>query len=281
MAQPLPKCCWESHSFVGIIDEEHRFLRRLTAAPVTGHEALSLYIPLHGTKSEKPTLKSVQDGKEYTHLTHGLRAMAINIPGFAYQELLRDGHLRSVLDEKRKKRDEGKNYGKKDMMDGLMEVESCSCKQHPEFTRKERKEQEEISQRMPPTQEGLTLKEYRQMEYLSNVTDETLRLISISLMAFRSKTGRYIIPKGWKVLLWFRSVHLDPEIYPDPKRFNPSRWKRRTTLGFAGETLELNDKKDGVALGPSRRQRRWSSALSELQSPPTCRELRRKASSAT
>ena len=35
----------------------------------------------------------------------------------------------------------------------------------------------------------------------------------------------YIIPKGWKVLTWFRDVHLDPEIYPDPKKFDPSRWE--------------------------------------------------------
>lgn len=34
----------------------------------------------------------------------------------------------------------------------------------------------------------------------------------------------YTIPKGWKVLTWFRSVHLDPEIYPNPKEFNPNRW---------------------------------------------------------
>lgn len=34
----------------------------------------------------------------------------------------------------------------------------------------------------------------------------------------------YLIPKGWKVLVWFRSVHFDSEIYPDPREFNPSRW---------------------------------------------------------
>jgi len=34
----------------------------------------------------------------------------------------------------------------------------------------------------------------------------------------------YLIPKGWKALAWFRSVHLDPEIYPNPKEFNPYRW---------------------------------------------------------
>lgn len=34
----------------------------------------------------------------------------------------------------------------------------------------------------------------------------------------------YTIPKGWKVQVWFRHVHMDPEVYPDPKEFNPDRW---------------------------------------------------------
>lgn len=34
----------------------------------------------------------------------------------------------------------------------------------------------------------------------------------------------YTVPKGWRVVLWFRSIHLDPEIYPAPMEFNPSRW---------------------------------------------------------
>ena len=33
-----------------------------------------------------------------------------------------------------------------------------------------------------------------------------------------------LIQKGWKALVWFISVHLDPEIYPNPKEFNPYRW---------------------------------------------------------
>lgn len=34
----------------------------------------------------------------------------------------------------------------------------------------------------------------------------------------------YTIPKGWKVLVWTRNVHMDPNNYPNPKEFNPSRW---------------------------------------------------------
>ena len=33
-----------------------------------------------------------------------------------------------------------------------------------------------------------------------------------------------MIPKGWKVQLWYRGVHLDPQFYPQPKVFNPARW---------------------------------------------------------
>jgi len=34
----------------------------------------------------------------------------------------------------------------------------------------------------------------------------------------------YFIPKGWKVLLWLRAVHMDPEHHPNPEEFNPERW---------------------------------------------------------
>ncbi|CAJ2657851.1 unnamed protein product [Trifolium pratense] len=116
---------------------------------------------------------------------------------------------------------------------------------HQEFFRKAKEEQEEILRRRPPTQKGLKLEEVRQMEYLSKVIDETLRLITFSLMVFREaksdvNINGYLIPKGWKALVWFRSVHLDNEIYPNPKEFNPDRWnevhKAGEFLPFGGGT---------------------------------------------
>ncbi|XP_071741207.1 ent-kaurenoic acid oxidase 2-like [Rutidosis leptorrhynchoides] len=100
---------------------------------------------------------------------------------------------------------------------------------HPEFFQIAKEEQERIVKNIPPGQKGLTMKEYRQMEYLSKVIDETLRLVSFSFMTFREakedvEVKGYVIPKGWKVLLWYRSLHHDPENYTKPKEFNPSRW---------------------------------------------------------
>ena len=111
-------------SFVSISFEEHKRLRKLTAAPVNGHEALSLYIPYieeivisslekWSTMGDIEFLNQVRKltfriimyiflssesqsamealEKEYTAVNYGVRAMAINIPGFAYHKALKVG----------------------------------------------------------------------------------------------------------------------------------------------------------------------------------------------
>lgn len=108
-------------SFIGISYEEHKWLRKVTAAPVNGHEALSMYIKYIEenvvsalekwasmgkieflTQLRKLTFRiimyiflsseseQVMDAfeKEYTTLNYGVRAMAINLPGFAYYKAL-------------------------------------------------------------------------------------------------------------------------------------------------------------------------------------------------
>ncbi|KAJ7961834.1 Cytochrome P450 family ent-kaurenoic acid oxidase [Quillaja saponaria] len=299
-------------SFIDIEYEEHKRLRRLTSASINGPEALSLYIGYIEenvkfclekwtqmgkieflTELRRLTFKIIthiflsSEGelvrealeKEYTTLNHGVRAMAINLPGFAYHKALKArknlvATLQSVVDERRNLRRSNLSSQKKDMMDALIDVEdengrklsdeeiidilimylnaghessghitmwtTLLLQQHPEFLRTAKEEQEEIVRKRPSTQNYLTLKETREMQYLSKVIDETLRLITFSLVVFREaksdiNLSGYTIPKGWKVLVWFRSVHLDPEIYPNPREFNPSRWDNSTHK--AGEFL--------------------------------------------
>ncbi|CAN0900436.1 Ent-kaurenoic acid oxidase 1 [Linum grandiflorum] len=309
------------NSFLGISFEEHKRLRRLTAAPVNGHEALSLYMGFIGervsaaleewssspepleflTHLRKLTFRIImfifmgtesEDvmeilERQYTTLNHGVRAMAINLPGFAYYKALKARKkvvavLQSILDERRSKmkqekveegetgsKEDGKKKRKKrDMMDELMRVEDENGRklrdeeitdillmylnaghessahvsmwatlllyQHPDCLRKAREEQEEIVRRRPADQKGiLTFKEIRQMDYLDKVIDETLRYVTFSLTVFReAKTNvemdGYIIPKGWRVLVWFRTVHFEADIYPNPRDFDPSRWDNHT-----------------------------------------------------
>ncbi|KAE8657089.1 protein WEAK CHLOROPLAST MOVEMENT UNDER BLUE LIGHT 1-like [Hibiscus syriacus] len=35
----------------------------------------------------------------------------------------------------------------------------------------------------------------------------------------------YLIPKGWKVLPLFRNIHHNPDIFSDPRKFDPSRFE--------------------------------------------------------
>lgn len=99
---------------------------------------------------------------------------------------------------------------------------------NPEILQKAKEEQVEILKKRPPSQKGLTVHEVRQMEYLAKVIDETLRKLGSSLIFREAKEdvsiNGYLIPKGWKVLLWSKALHMDPENYPNPKDFNPSRW---------------------------------------------------------
>jgi ent-kaurenoic acid hydroxylase len=47
----------------------------------------------------------------------------------------------------------------------------------------------------------------------------------MNVILTKKNPAGYLIPKGWKVQLWYRSVHMDDQVYPDPKMFNPSRWE--------------------------------------------------------
>ncbi|KAL2251278.1 UNVERIFIED_CONTAM: Ent-kaurenoic acid oxidase 1 [Sesamum indicum] len=292
-------------SFLGIFYEEHKWLRKLTAAPVNGQEALSIYLKYIEesviealekwagmeqieflTELRKLTFRIIMYifmssesehvmealEREYTALNYGVRAMAINIPGFAYHSALKARKnlvavLQAIVTERREQRRKNSQSVKKDMMDALMDAEDENGRRltdeeiidvlvmylnaghessghiimwatvfllkHPDVLKRAKAEQEEIVRNRRPGQNGLTLKEVRQMDYLSKVIDETLRVVTFSLVVFREakkdvRVCGYIVPKGWKVLVWFRSVHFDPETYPEPKKFDPSRWDEFT-----------------------------------------------------
>ncbi|XP_057762256.1 beta-amyrin 11-oxidase-like isoform X1 [Arachis stenosperma] len=101
--------------------------------------------------------------------------------------------------------------------------------QHPLLFLTAKREQEEIINTRPSMQTGLDIKEIKRMTYLSKVIDEMLRRTTISFANFRQakvnvNINGYTIPKDWKILVWNRGVHMDPETYPNPMEFDPSRW---------------------------------------------------------
>ncbi|KAM0918708.1 hypothetical protein ACQ4PT_008686 [Festuca glaucescens] len=290
-------------SFLCMTEEEHRRVRKLTAAPINGLDALTTYlgfidqtvvstlgrwseagkeiefltelrrmtfeiiVRIFMSGADERTMKTLEGS--YTDLNRAIRAMAIDLPGFAYHRALKARKklvsvLQGVLDERRAA-SAGRFAGASlDMMDRLIKVKdeygrmledddiidilimylnaghessghitmwaTVLMQENPEVLARAKAEQEEIMRSIPPTQKGLTVKDFRKMEYLSQVIDETLRIINVSFLAFRQATrdvdvNGYLIPKGWTVQLWYRSVHIDPQVYPDPHKFNPSRWE--------------------------------------------------------
>jgi ent-kaurenoic acid monooxygenase len=233
-------------SFVAMPHDEHRRLRKLTAAPINGFDALTAYLgfidrtvasslrswsePGGGqqieflTELRRMTFKIIVqiflggagDGtaraleRSYTDLNYGMRAMAINLPGFAYHRALRARRrlvsvLQGVLDQRRANMGSSSSSSSSsvDMMDRLIEAEdehgrrldddeiidvlvmylnaghessghitmwaTVFLQENPDVLAKARAEQEEIMRSIPPTQKGLTLRDFRKMEYLSQV----------------------------------------------------------------------------------------------------------------
>ncbi|KAF3655197.1 3-epi-6-deoxocathasterone 23-monooxygenase [Capsicum annuum] len=64
------------------------------------------------------------------------------------------------------------------------------------------------------------------------VISETLRLGNIIIGVMRKavkdvEIKGYLIPKGWCTFAYFRSVHLDDNLYDFPYQFNPWRWQNK------------------------------------------------------
>ncbi|CAI0447184.1 unnamed protein product [Linum tenue] len=78
--------------------------------------------------------------------------------------------------------------------------------------------------------ECLTWGQIRNMPLTYRVIMESLRMASIISFTFREAVADveykgYLIPKGWKVMPLFRNIHHSPEFFPDPQKFDPSRFE--------------------------------------------------------
>ncbi|CAN0880264.1 Abscisic acid 8'-hydroxylase CYP707A2 [Linum grandiflorum] len=118
--------------------------------------------------------------------------------------------------------------------------------QNPSVLQAVTEEQEEIAKEMRNREDGvLSWEDTKKMPITSRVIQETLRVASILSFTFREAVEDveyegYLIPKGWKVLPLFRNIHHSPEIFPDPEKFDPSRFevapKPNTYMPFGSGT---------------------------------------------
>ena len=98
------------------------------------------------------------------------------------------------------------------------------------FPEVQRKAQEAIdnvvgAERLPETND------YPQLPYILSCIKETTRWMPVAILGFPHAVMEddeylgYRIPKGTGIIQNVYAIHMDPMRYPEPKRFNPDRYK--------------------------------------------------------
>ncbi|KFK44099.1 hypothetical protein AALP_AA1G215700 [Arabis alpina] len=93
-------------------------------------------------------------------------------------------------------------------------------------------EQTKIAKKASPT--FLELEDLSEMPYASKMVKESLRMASVvpwfpRVVLQDCEMEGYKIRKGWNINIDARSIHLDPNVYNNPLKFNPSRFDEEAT----------------------------------------------------
>ncbi|KDP31197.1 hypothetical protein JCGZ_11573 [Jatropha curcas] len=208
--------------------------------------------------------------KLFHGVVKGVKAHPFNFPGSAFHHARRCREkLNEIFKvELEKKKKENGVGTRNDLMDGLMQIkdeegnqlsdqevidnivtlviagyESTSLAsmwavyylaKYPDVLNRLREENMAISKK--DRGDFITIEDISQLKYTNMVVEETIRLANISAFLFRKATEEveykgYRIPKNWKVILWIRYLHTNPENYEDPLCFNPDRWNTSVRPG--------------------------------------------------
>lgn len=96
--------------------------------------------------------------------------------------------------------------------------------QHPAAYQKLQQEVDKVLQGRTPTYADL-----ERLPYCSQVFKEALRLYPPAYSTLRetlhdTEIDGYLVPKGYMLLICFYTLHLKPEYFPEPEKFDPERF---------------------------------------------------------
>ncbi|KAJ7960745.1 Cytochrome P450 family protein [Quillaja saponaria] len=95
-------------------------------------------------------------------------------------------------------------------------------------------EQQEIA-KSKASGESLTWEDLAKMKYTWRVVMETMRMFPPIFGGFRKaltdiEFDGYLIPKGWQILWVAPMTHMDNRIFPEPSKFNQSRFENQASI---------------------------------------------------
>ncbi|RVW99916.1 Abscisic acid 8'-hydroxylase 4 [Vitis vinifera] len=193
--------------------------------------------------------------KNYCIVDRGYNSFPTNIPGTPYKKALwARKRLSKILSELIGQRKE-KRLADKDLLDNIIGVLFAAqdttasvmtwilkyLHDDPKLLEAVKAEQKAINKSNEEGNRPLTWSQTRNMPVThkgtwtcDQVILESLRMASIISFTFREAVADvefkgYLIPKGWKVMPLFRNIHHDPKFFPDPQKFDPSRFEVRVT----------------------------------------------------
>ncbi|XP_022148255.1 3-epi-6-deoxocathasterone 23-monooxygenase-like [Momordica charantia] len=155
-----------------------------------------------------------------------------------------------------------------------------------------REENMELKRQKTQLGESSKWNDYLSLPFTQNVIMETLRMGNIITGVMRKamkdiEIKGYLIPKGWCILLYFRSVHLDENHFESPYHFNPWRWQDKDSNNpnftpFGGGLrlcpgLELARLEASIFLHHFVTEFRWVAEKDTVISFPTVRMKKRMA----
>ncbi|KAK4383434.1 Abscisic acid 8'-hydroxylase [Sesamum angolense] len=133
--------------------------------------------------------------KNYVTVDRGYNSFPTNLPGTRYQKAIKE-RLSKILSSITRERREKKLAVEKDLLSCLLNSK------------------DDKGETLSGTEGDLPI----QWEW-----KESSGLESDKKYAHHSQG--YLIPKGWKVMPLFRNIHHNPEFFPDPQRFDPTRFE--------------------------------------------------------
>ncbi|KAK9726963.1 hypothetical protein RND81_05G248900 [Saponaria officinalis] len=206
--------------------------------------------------------------KQFQEFISGLMSLPINLPGTRLNRSLKAKKemvkmVKKIIEEKRRKGVEERET--KDVLDVLISDESGKLTDElmsdnmidmmipgedsvpllitlaikylsdsPFALQKLTEENMKVQRLKSDLGETMCWIDYLSMPFTQSVITETLRMGNIIMGVMRKamkdvEIKGYLIPKGWCVLTYFRSVHLDDTLFDKPYHFNPCRWHGKDT----------------------------------------------------